>query len=578
MQHIRARLAQSWERGRLRLSAAEALPLLAGLGLLVGLLSGLAILAFRALVEYSQRLFLPAQDHFETLAPHWRLLLPLGGGLLIGVYLHLLKPRQREFGVAHVMGRVAFHQGYMPWRNAVHQFVLGAGAIISGQSVGREGPGVHLGAASGSQLGQALGLPNNSLRVLVGCGTAAAIGASFNTPLAGVAFAMEVVMLEYTIAGFLPIMLAAVAATALSQVFYGDTLAFAVPPLQLSGLAEIPHVVLTGCLIGVLAAGFIHAMQHFSALGRGRPVILRGLAAGLGVGLCALFVPQIMGIGYDTVADALTGELGWGLLIAIAAFKLLASSWGIALGLPGGLIGPTLVIGATAGGALGNLGAWINPESIAAPAFYALLGMGAMMGATLRAPLAALTAMLELTGNPGVIMPGLLAIVAATLTCTEGFGKDSVFAQLLRDGGDDLRPNPLLSGLSRLGVARVMDRRLAVLPRIIERAALNQALAEDPRWLLLREEEQEQAVSVMPATDVLRYLEEHEDEQELDLLAIPAQRLQPAPIEIRATLREAFVQLRRRDAEALYVVQTTAPGITRYFGLVTKRELENQFF
>mgnify|MGYP005861904023 CR=1 FL=1 len=209
-------------------------------------------------------------------------------------------------------------------------------------------------------------------------------------------------MLEYTIAGFLPIMLAAVSATALTQLFYGSALAFEVPPLHMHGLAEIPHVALTGVLMGVLAAGFIHALQYFSKLSRSRPIALRCTAGGLGVGLCALAVPQVMGIGYDTVTQALTGDIALGLMLAIVGFKLLASTWGIAMGLPGGLIGPTLVVGAAAGGAVGYLGGLVNPDAIATPALYALLGMGAMMGATLRAPLAALTAMLELTGNPAI--------------------------------------------------------------------------------------------------------------------------------------------------------------------------------
>lgn len=577
--NTRTRLAQQWERVRLRLSATEAVLLMSVLGVVCGLLSGAVILLFRALVEFIQRQLLGGDaEAYETLPPLWRLLLPLGGAVLIGLYLrYVASPPQRQLGVIHVMGRVAFHQGYLPLRNAIHQFVSAGLSIISGHSVGREGPSVHLGAAAGSQLGQALSLPNNSLRVLVACGTAAAIGASFNTPLAGVAFAMEVVMMEYTISGFLPVILAAVSATALERLFFGGETAFVVPSLNMQGLAEMPYVVFTGAVIGVLAAGFVHLLEYFSQSWRDRPLVLRVSVGGFGVGVCALFVPEVMGIGYDTVRSTFQGELGLGLLLAVVIFKMVATSFGIGMGLPGGLIGPTLVIGAAAGGVFGLLANLLAPGSLGSPAFYALLGMGAMMGATLRAPLAALTAMLELTGNPNVIMPGMLAIATAILIAGEVFKKEAVFLALLRPTGMDPRRGLILQGLSRLGVARVMDRRLAILPRRIATGELREALDKEPRWILISGEGTDPPIALLPVTDVLSHLQNGGIGESLDLLDIPAKRLQPAAVEMRATLREALDILRKQEAEALYVVQTNAPGIRRYYGVVTRTDIESQY-
>jgi CIC family chloride channel protein len=435
---------------------------------------------------------------------------------------------------------------------------------------------VHLGAATGSQMGQRLGLPNNTLRSLVACGSAAAIGASFNTPLAGVAFAMEVVMMEYSIAGFLPVILAAVSATALTRLFYGNQPAFSVPPLQMESLLEIPYVLLTGLLIGALAAGFIHLVLAISRLTKGRAVVLRCLAGGIGVGLCALVVPEVMGIGYDTVNQALLGEVTFSVLLGVIAFKTLATGIAIGAGLPGGLIGPTFVIGAAAGGALGYLAALLTPGTVGSPAFYALIGMGAMMSATLRAPLAALTAMLELTGNPNVIMPGMLAVVSATLVCSELFKKDSVFIMLLRPRGIDPQRDEMLQALSRLGIAPVMDRRLVVLPRRLPKAEIEAALVEQPRWILLQDATNDPPLALLPVADVLTELQTASAAQEVDLLDIPAKRLQPAPIEIRATMREALDTMRKQGAEALYVVQTTAPGIRRFYGVVTRADIERQ--
>ena len=232
-------LQQRWyqwlDKLGLRLSGINALPQLAMLAIPVGLLSGGIIILFRLLVESSQGLFLPdgGAENYEAMAPLARLLLPALGGLVIGLIWQFLRPETSQVGVVHVMERLAFHQGKLPWRNALAQFFGAALSIISGHSVGREGPSVHLGATSGSQLGQWLHLPNNSNRTLVACGIAAAISASFNTPLAGVIFSMEVVMMEYSLVSFAPVILAAVTATTLTQVVFGDSPVFVIPNTQL---------------------------------------------------------------------------------------------------------------------------------------------------------------------------------------------------------------------------------------------------------------------------------------------------------------------------------------------------------
>lgn len=559
----------------MRLSAAEADILLSVLGILTGVISGLVILLFRLLVEGTQALMLPGHgENYEGLLAYWRLLLPLAGALLIFIYFALFARGAAATGVPHVINRVSYHQGHLPWRNTLAQFAGAALAIISGHPVGREGPSVHLGAAAGSLLGHRLALPHNSLRVLVACGSAAAIAASFNTPLAGVAFAMEVVLMDYSIAGFLPVILASVSATVLVQMVYGASPAFLVPVLKPIGLAQLPYVLIVGILMGVVAGSFVRLLVYCARLGRGRSLGLRMLAAGLAAGVAGLLFPQVMSIGYDTVSAAIAGDLSVGLLLALAAAKLAASSFVLGMGIPAGLIGPALFIGATTGGALGIAAAWLTPNAVSSPAFYALIGMGAMMGAVLRAPLAALTALLELTGHPGIIFPGMLAIVVATLTVKELFKLDSAFFALLRSQGLETRREALLQGLDRVGIARVMDRRICILPSRVERARLQASLSGDPRWIVI---DAADSTTLLPMTDALNYLEEHKDDNDIDLLALPAQRLQATPIELRATLKEAVSALRRAGAEALCVVQTNAPGMRRYYGVVTRQDIDSQY-
>lgn len=578
LQRLRKRWALDWERRQLGLSSSEQIILLAGIGLFTGLLTAFVVLAFRVSIEWTQATFLQGDsENYEGLAWWMRLLLPTAGGLLIGLYFrYLTRPWHQEVGVSHVMNRMAYHQAYLSRRNAIHQFVGGFIAIVSGHSVGREGPSVHLGAATGSLLGQRLGLPNNTLRTLVACGSAAAIAASFNTPLAGVAFAMEIVMMEYSITGFLPVILASVVATVVVQAAYGATPVFEVPPITLAGLEEIPIVVFTGLVLGVLAAAVTYGVSRLTLAVKDRPLWVLTTLAGFLVGLISLLAPEVMSIGYDTVNAALQGELLLEALLIIAAAKIAATIISIGMGVPAGVIGPTLVIGACAGAAIGLASQWLFPGVGGSAALYAMLGMGAMMGATLRAPLAALTAMLELTANPNIIFPGMLIIVVATLVSSELCKQDSIFHALLRQRGLDPRGDMLLQGFHRLGIARVMDRRLAVLPPVVERTRLKQALEAEPRWILLADKPSEAPSAVVAVPDVLAYLAENEVD-EIDLLKIPANRLQPAPIEIRATLKEALDQFRKTGAEALFVVQANAPGMYRHYGIITRDEIERRY-
>lgn len=565
------------DRIGLGVSALDALPLLAMLAIPVGLLSGGVIILLRLLVESGAGLYMPggSGENFEALSIALRLLLPAAGGLVIGLIWQYLDKETREVGLVHVMERLANHQGGLPARNSIAQFFGIAICILSGHSVGREGPGAHLGAASGSQLSRWLRLPNNSRRTLAACGIAAAIAASFNTPLAGVIFSMEVVMMEYTMLSFAPVILAAVIATTMTQVVFGDSPVFSIPGMQLGTLLELPLILATGVLLGCIAAMFIHLLERSTSLSMERPIWLRCTAGGTFVGIIAAAVPEVMGVGYDTVNQALIGNLGLLALVTIAAAKIVATAVGLGFGLPGGLIGPSLVIGATAGGAVGIAANTWLPGEIANPAFYALIGMGTVMGATLQAPLAALTAMLELTANPHIILPGMLALIAAVLVCREVFGKDPVFIALMKVRGLDFRDNPVTQTLRRVGVASVMERSLETLPELADHESINKALEKEPRWILLTAEQV--PASLVPAADIARYMQTEDVGETIKLNEIPARRQDVTEIDFQATLQEALEKLNNSDAEALYVTRRTIPGISRIYGIITRNDIDQYY-
>lgn len=574
---ISARIHHLLDPLRLRLSGQEGLVPLALLGLVCGLTTGAIIVAFRQTIELSQAGILPggAPEAFETLGPWARLALCAGGGLVLGLAFQALPPGWRALGMVHVMERMSYHQGRMPLPNAVVQFLGGAVALICGHSVGREGPGIHLGAAAGNLTAVPLRLPNNALRTLTACGVAASIAASFNTPLAGVIFAMEVVMMEYTLFGFTPVVMAAVSATVVTQAVYGDAPAFSVPPLALGSLAELPLMVVAGVLTGFLAAAFIRLILATARRSEAWPLWLRMTLGGTATGVVAMAVPEVMGVGYDTLNGVLLGEYALGALAALVGAKLLATGLVLGLGSPGGSIAPTLFIGGAAGGALGVLVAQLSgaQDSVG---LYALAGMGAMMAATLQAPLAALTAMLELTANPHIILPGMLALVTAYLVSREVLGTDSLFLMLMRARGLDYRNDPLAQSLRREGVSTAMERRVTVLPRQAAAPAIRRALSNRPRWVVVRDGEH--ILAVLAAADLARALEQGgDDASPVDLMEVPGDRRDAGTIPFEATLQEALEALDRGPGELLCVVRPYAPGIPHVYGVVGRGDVEARY-
>ncbi len=421
----------------------DELPKLVLLGLVVGVLTSLIIILFRFMFEWPLSALLPGaeSENFEKLPSYLHFVIPAIGGVVIGLFLLLFKAEHRVTGVAHVMERMNYHEGKLRIKNAIVQFFGGILAIIFGESAGREGPAVHLGSAAGSLLGQSMNLSNSNLRILVGCGSAAAIAASFNTPMAGVIFAMEVILLEYTVAGFTPIIISSVVAAMMASNFYSAELMFVVPSeIKIESMNEIPFILLFSFAIGAMGALFsrtLIGMQRFHQ----HSIMLRMVAAGLLTGTIAWFFPQIMGLGNDTISTILNNnQFTINFLLAIAFAKLFATAMAVGLGMPMGLISPTLFIGAGLGGALGLLATELTGEPVSDIGFYAILGMGAMMSAVLQAPLAALIALLELTSNPNIILPGMLVIVIANITCSHIFRQSSVFVRVLQIKGLDHQP------------------------------------------------------------------------------------------------------------------------------------------
>lgn len=548
------------QRWRTLLANNEALLTLALTAIAVGLLTGAVAMAFRLAVELplEQWFGKGRAEHFEQLSALWRFSLPLAGAALLALIWQRLRRRQRATGVAHVLDRTYNHAGRLPFGNALAQFVGGAIALVSGQSMGREGPAVHLGAAFAALFGRRLRLPGNSRRTLIGCGVAAAIAASFNTPLTAVIFAMEVVLLEYTVAGFLPVILAAVTGAALAQWVYGSAPLFSVPALELANFAELPLLAGGGLLIGLLAALQLWLFARLRSTGDGwlrgfsqRPVAVRFIAAGALTGGVAVAVPEVMGVGYDTVQLALLGQFTVAALITIALAKALTFIVSAGAGLPAGSVGPAVVIGAVAGAALGGVAAQLLPASHSDVALYATSGVAAMFAALINAPLAGLLAVVELTGNPALLMPAMAMVATATLAARVSSGLPGIFAIGLNSANYG---SARFRALSRISVLRAMNSSVALLDQPQLGATATAALLRrHPAYLLLRTA---QHGAQLMAGSALAALPTGTGEASLEWARLPGELFNAAPIDATATLSEALERMDRAATDWLFVAQS----------------------
>ncbi len=557
---------------RRQLASLDSVPQFALLGIFSGFLTGITVLLFRLVVESVLVWFLPGDsESFEQLPVLESFCLPIAGGITLAILLFMLREQDRSIGVTHVLDRLAQHQGHLPLRNLLNQFLTGSIALISGQTGGREGPAIHLGAGASSLLGQVLKLPNNSIRVLVGCGAAAAIGCSFNTPIAGVIFSMEVIIMEYTIAGFIPVILAAVTGTFIIQLVFGNDPAFFVPGVSMQSYTDLPVVVLEGISIGILAAVLVRLIQ-FIARHRPNHLVTRILIAATVTASLGLLTPAILGIGYDTLELALQGKIVISMLLLIITCKLIATAANLAMGMPIGLIGPTLLIGALAGGLFWQ-GGQLLTENLSGSAFYVILGMGAMMGAVLQAPLAALMAVIELTHNPGIILPTMLVIVIANITASQGFKIKSIFETQMDLLGLQYKQNPLSMALNRASVGSQMSRSFIRVANLLSRQEAQSYALQESAWLLV--EQSQETAFILRHEDLKTYLSSPQDDDTIDLAKIPGLRKDVTTILLQATLSEAFDKLQSSGVQALIVIRVAAPLIETPVGILTREDIES---
>lgn len=469
---------------------------LAILGAVCGLLAALVMALLYWLIVTSSHLFMAGGgEAFESLAVWQRATIPVIACFVLATIFTVLPAKINNVGIPFVVERLNYHQGVLPFANAVTQFFTAAISLVGGLSIGKEGPAVHLGATFGSYLAQKARLPQYGVETLLACGVSGAIAAAFQTPLAGVLFAFEVIFIEYRMGIVLPVVMSSVVGMLVSEFLLGRIEVFDIAKLS---TAQFTPEFFLACLalvlfIVMLAFLFLKVQKVLWSLGS-LSVWWRFALVALATSIAAIYVPEALGGGYDSIVSLLSGQALVSSLLVIIFVKTLLTSASIGLGIPGGMIGPTFVIGGLAGAQV----AFLFNSSLTYEhemTLFILLGMSAMMAVCFQAPLTALIAIIEMTHTSEVIVPAMLVIVLSCLIMRL-FKQDSAFVQRLRFSGLSSSPSPFQRYLRHHTVQSVAEPVTIVPARAsMERLKdLGSSMVEyvafqsEDRWLLARRE------------------------------------------------------------------------------------------
>lgn len=533
------------------------------LGLLAGLSASALIIAFRWCIENIQLLYLPRPDDFTDLDSFTRFLLPIIGALLIVSVGLITQFKHFRLGIPFVIYRLKAFYGMMPMRNTFNQFFGGIVAMSSGFSVGKEGPAVHLGAGASSYLGSWLKLPYNSVRTLSACGMAAAISASFNTPLAAVIFVMEVVLREYKTHIFVPVMLASVVGAVSSRLVFGHSQDLSGLNITALGIEHYPYLVLMGILIGCFAFAFnrqlIEILRGFKKVN----LLPRLLLAGLLTAIIGFIVPEALGTGLGAIVVAQEHTGNAQLLMTVFICKALLTFFAIGLGVPGGVIGPILGLGMMLGTLLALLASAFIGNVDLYSNMYGVLGLAGLMAACLNAPMAALTTAMEMTYSQEIIVPAMLVIVCAHVVAGQVFKNRSLFLQQLELQKLDYNTPPTYEVLQKIGVMAEMKQNF-ILVKSNDESVLRKALDRAGKKLVIYK----QCIEGGASFQLVNYdvsLDPH--------ASSPFQFTELQGVESRYTLAEPYEILQHKRTGSVYIFEEELDAI---IGVISWEQLRKR--
>ncbi len=465
---------------------------------LIGLLGGFCAVGFRLLIRLLNGVFWGEGQYtiayIYGLPFWWKILAPTIGGLIVGTIVYHFAREAKGHGVPEVMEAVAVQGGRIRPRVVVAKMFASGVCIASGGSVGREGPIVQIGSALGSTIGQWLKIDQQRLRTLVGCGAAAGIAGTFNAPVAGALFAVEIILGDFGVAQFSPIVISSVAATVVSHRFLGDFPAFEVPSYTLVHPGELFAYAAMGILAGLAALAFIRTLyssEDFFDRMQIHPALKAALGGAL-IGTIGIWLPHVFGVGYEAINEALNGTMLWYVMMILVLVKIAAVSITIGSGGSGGIFAPSLFVGAMLGGSVGTVVHTLWPVATALPGAYALVGMGAVVAAGTHAPITAIVIIFELTNEYQIILPLMISCIIATLLATR-LQRSSIYTLKLLRRGIDIYKGRAVNVLEPVSVREVIrpdvvtvaaeDRLGSVVAKLIDHPGTTLFVTDDDNRL-----------------------------------------------------------------------------------------------
>lgn len=438
------------------------------IALLIGIAAGFAALSFRKGIEALQSWFYGTDDvhnlhsFISALEWYWVVIIPTLGGLVVGLILHHFTHDARARSVADVILGAAIHDGRVETRAGVASALASLITLSTGGSSGREGPVVHLAAVISTKVSRWINADGITGRDLLGCAVAAAVSASFNAPIAGALFALEVVLRHFAVHAFAPIVIASVAGTVINRLEFGGVTEFTLPQMgDLQFYVELPAFLMLGLTCGLVAVALMRSVFWAEDLGNmvqdktGWPRWLRPTIAGMALGVMALWFPHIIGVGYETTSSALTGELLLHEVVIFAMLKVAAVAITLGGRMGGGVFSPSLMIGALTGLGFGLIATSVFPEVSGSSSLYALAGMGAVAAAVLGAPISTTLIVFELTGDWQTGLAVMVAVSMSTALASRIVDRSFFLTQIERRGVH-LAAGPQAYLLSMFTVARIM--------------------------------------------------------------------------------------------------------------------------
>lgn len=432
-------------------------------GLVIAVLGGYGSVGFKWLLNTVQDVvwggWVDPVLLVEKYAWYWILLIPAVGILGAAIVVKYLAPEAQGRGVAEVMENVAVKGGIIRPRVVIVKTLASVFSIASGGSVGREGPMVQIGATLGSVFGQVTQVTTRKMKTFVGCGAAAGIAATFNAPIAGTLFALEIILGDFGVAQFSPIVVSAVVGTVISHQHLEAFSGFDVPAYHLVSPWELIPYAILGLITGLVAIAFIKTLYKTEDIFNKYPVPFYGKAflGGLAVGAMALVFPQVLGNGYEAINSVFLDGIVWKVALVLIAWKILATSITLSAGASGGIFAPSLFLGAMTGGVIGGIVHTLFPEITASPGAYALVGMAGVVGAATHAPLTAILIIFELTNEYQIILPVMLTTIIATVFAM-ALNRESIYTLKLVRRGVNINQGRDLNVLRQLPVNSAMRR------------------------------------------------------------------------------------------------------------------------